>query len=93
MQKVKLWALAIATVAGLVRGMQLLSLTGIADRIDTRGWIALCFMVILAPLSEMVRRLCERHGRETGEVWRWVQVILYVLALAAWLLQGARLFG
>lgn len=93
MKKMKPWGAVIAVTAAGLGAAWLVSLTGFAGRISAGMWIAMCAAAILAPLSSIALQLYERRGRRAGAVWRRAQTVLDVLALAVWLLHGAKLFG
>ena len=93
MKKMKPWGAVVAIVAAGLGAAWLISLTGLAGRISAEVWIAMYAVAILAPLSSNALQLYERRGRRARKVWRRAQTVLDVLALAVWLLQGAKLFG
>ena len=93
MKKMKPWGAVIAVVAAGLGAAWLISLTGLVGQISAGVWIAMYAVAILAPLSSIALQLYERRGRRAGAVWHRAQTVLDVLALAVWLLQGAKLFG
>ena len=93
MDKMKSWGAVIAIVAAGLGAAWLISLTGLAGRISANAWIAMYAVAILVPLSSIALQRYERRGRRAGAVWHRAQTILDALALAVWLLHGAKLFG
>ena len=93
MDKMKSWGAVIAIVAAGLGAAWLISLTGLAGLISANAWIAMYAVAILVPLSSIALQRYERRGRRAGAVWHRAQTILDALALAVWLLHGAKLFG
>ena len=92
MDKMKSWGAVIAITAAGLGAAWLISLTGLAGRISAGMWIAMYAVAMLVPLSSIALQLYERRGRRAGKVWHRAQTVLDVLALAVWLLHGAKLF-
>ena len=93
MTKMTPWGAVIAITAAGLGAAWLISLTGLAGRISAGMWIVMYAVAILALLSSIALQRYERRGRRAGKVWHRAQTVLDVLALAVWLLHGAKLFG